>query len=618
VARVASAVTSARVSALRARRRRTPRRRVLALISSFAATAATLGTASSADATTLNCSADSNVPSLRTTGLTEAAADLVLTCTGGSPTGMGSDIPAQSFDLVADTQVTSRILAEPFAEPLLLLDEPGPGQQDPCQSVSGVCTNKGNDAGSGYYVYQGGTNVNVFQGKVSGNKVSFTNIPVDPPGAGASRVLRFTNLRLNMNALSAGRPVAAGPTQAVVTISSSGDLTLNVSNPIREVGWGQPAMGFGTLSADGSGPVGAGPALASCAAFDTTRVATLRYSEMFGTAFRPRNSATSATSPGALSDQNSPGNMYNSETQFFNHALFGNATRGTLGLAGLADHGTRLKATFNGVPPGVRLFVDTRATTTGANIAQLTADEAGAFSAAGGGAAITEVPLSQGSGTAVWEVLQGDPSAKDNLDGGVYITYPANLKTPGGTVTVSGDFAPTSANPNTSTGPIPSFGAHAATGPLFVVPPCGDNTAPVIASASATPSRFAIDPTSPGEVGVLAKAHKPAAQGTTFRFRVSEASRVLVTIARPRVGRKSGKKCAKSTRANRRKKKCTYYVRAGRFAITASAGANAYPFSGRIDNKNLKPAPYRVTLQASDTSKNRSAPRRFQIRIVKR
>lgn len=48
--------------------------------------------------------------------------------------------------------------------------------------------------------------------------------------------------------------------------------------------------------------------------------------------------------------QNIPGMLYNGES-FFSLAIPGSAP------AGLADFGTRFKAAFKSVPPGVRLFV---------------------------------------------------------------------------------------------------------------------------------------------------------------------------------------------------------------------------------------------------------------------
>src|SRR6185295_1004307 len=52
--------------------------------------------------------------------------------------------------------------------------------------------------------------------------------------------------------------------------------------------------------------------------------------------------------------QNIPGNIYNAESGFVYPPASGNGW-----TSGLADYGTRLKAVFNNVPAGVRIFVST-------------------------------------------------------------------------------------------------------------------------------------------------------------------------------------------------------------------------------------------------------------------
>jgi hypothetical protein len=101
----------------------------------------------------------------------------------------------------------------------------------------------------------------------------------------------------------------------------------------------------------------------------------------------------------------------------------------------------------------------------------------------------------------------------------------------------------------------------------------GDTTKPVILSASVRPKKFR------------------ARRGTTFRYRLSEAARVVFTIQR-----RKGKR----------------YVKATRFAKQSTAGANKRRFK-----KRLKPGRYRATLVATDAAKNRSKPKRLLFRIVR-
>jgi len=106
----------------------------------------------------------------------------------------------------------------------------------------------------------------------------------------------------------------------------------------------------------------------------------------------------------------------------------------------------------------------------------------------------------------------------------------------------------------------------------------GDTTAPVILSASLKPTRFRVP------------------RGTTFRYRLSEAARVVFTIQR-----RKGKR----------------YVQARRFAKQSKAGANTKKFSGRVGKKRLRPGRYRATLVATDSAGNRSKAKRLLFRVVR-
>jgi hypothetical protein len=62
------------------------------------------------------------------------------------------------------------------------------------------------------------------------------------------------------------------------------------------------------------------------------------------------------------------------------------------------------------------------------------------------GIGIAEIPLVNGTGTAVWEVVNTSPSSQDTLKFGVYTTFVANVAQnlpPPGTATVNLSFAPT-------------------------------------------------------------------------------------------------------------------------------------------------------------------------------
>src|SRR5205814_6068352 len=114
-----------------------------------------------------------------------------------------------------------------WSEALLLIDEPQPGSQFPCDQATGVCLAYGNGEGGGYY--GGGPqspnapqNRNVFQAPgPSGNSIIWPQIPVDSPGQGFTRTFRFTNLRVNASGLAPGTKITATVTATQLPITGS-------------------------------------------------------------------------------------------------------------------------------------------------------------------------------------------------------------------------------------------------------------------------------------------------------------------------------------------------------------------------------------------------------------
>jgi CSLREA domain-containing protein len=137
-----------------------------------------------------------------------------------------------------------------------------------------------------------------------------------------------------------------------------------------------------------------------------------------------------------------------------------------------------------------------------------------------------------------------------------------------------------------------------------------DDTRPRFLAASVKPKVFAV--LRRGASSARAK------KGTIFRYRLSEAARVTFRIDRVTRGRRVRGRCRKQTPANRGKRACKRYVRAGRLADTGEAGRNSKKFSGRIGKRALSPARYRATLVATDAGGNASAPKRLTFRIVRR
>jgi len=490
----------------------------LAVLAVFAGLAAAQG---SGGQTQLTCATNvTATPQLRAEGYTEATGDITITCTGGPNTAVGALIPAVNITIFLNTQVTSRLLGSSNqSEALLLIDEPGSNLLAPAvggnqpfgplapqticpnfsgnpvcsEFVSSVVATSGAFAGSAVNVAtnvaQGTTasvnGYNVFQGVVNANSVTWFGVPVLAPGtAGITRTFRFTNIRANASALSGGS--AAGATPVIASIAVSNTAALPITNPTPTIGFVQPGLSTAAKSAT---------AIQQCNSGTRLFTNTLTFTELFGTAFKTRvvptanivNGGQTYNSPnsgGGNGTQNIPGTVYNSESNFIQPNVSGNGW-----VAGLADFGTRLKATFNNVPTGMRIFVSVNNVKNGnagvtalanpfgdteiVSTAQLVNSETSldgnatggffpsvsastnATDSGGNNIPAAELAVTNGSATAVWEVVNTNPNQTESFRFGVYTTFTANVSQnspPAGTATVNMSFAPTPPVFTTSSG----------------------------------------------------------------------------------------------------------------------------------------------------------------------
>jgi hypothetical protein len=93
---------------------------------------------------------------------------------------------------------------------------------------------------------------------------------------------------------------------------------------------------------------------------------------------------------------------------------------------------------------------------------------------------------------------------------------------------------------------------------------------------------------------------------------------VKIAIRMARAGRRHGNRCVKPTAKLRRAKRCTRYVLKGTLRRSGKAGANAFPFSGRLGKRALKPGSYRAVIAATDAAHNAAKPVTLGFRIVRR
>jgi DNA-binding beta-propeller fold protein YncE len=162
--------------------------------------------------------------------------------------------------------------------------------------------------------------------------------------------------------------------------------------------------------------------------------------------------------------------------------------------------------------------------------------------------------------------------------------------------------------------PPPSPSPPARPSPL----PPQDTVAPTVSGLRLTPSRFRVarHPTRPA-ARVTARRLTP--RGSRLRFTLSERADVRILIEHARTGRRIGNRCQAPTRRLRDRPRCTRYQHAGTLTRSGlAAGANTFPFSGRIGGRPLAPGTYRATITATDRAGNHSTPTRATFTIVRR
>jgi len=427
------------------------------VVIALAVVALMTGFASTANAQAFACTASAAVPPLlRAEGLTELTGDIVLNCTGGTAPTAGGVIGVAANTGVANvavflgnTTVTSRLLdSSNTSEAVLLIDDPNTTANPTPISVAATPL-----AGCGLAnCTVGGANPNAFRGIVSGNSVTFIGIPIVPPGSTGSRIFRITNVRANATTVGAGPGGTPGQVQAYVSISGSTSIPLN--NPTQVIGFVQNGLTVVLRNAANDGTT-SGRSFAQCADNTGKSIrAHLRFTENFATAFKLRGDTT----------QTVPGAVYNTESGL---VIPGTTQVGALGTAatlGLADFGTRLRATFANIPAGTDVYVSTRnvgyAATKGAD---LVISETGAFVAAvpvdtyATLYGVVKVVSGGGSGVAVWEVTGNSNLTTDSYDFPIFIRAASYAPAVGVQGTVAGSFAPAPPAISASDGAKASF-----------------------------------------------------------------------------------------------------------------------------------------------------------------
>jgi len=104
--------------------------------------------------------------------------------------------------------------------------------------------------------------------------------------------------------------------------------------------------------------------------------------------------------------------------------------------------------------------------------------------------------------------------------------------------------------------------------------------------------------------------------GTIFSFSLNE--RAAVTFGFIQVLPQGGHNCLAKTNNKTQRKNCNITVTRGMLSFTGHSGANNVAFAGRISRTNkLKPGRYELTITATDSTGQRSAPVSLSFTIVK-
>jgi hypothetical protein len=385
----------------------------------------------------LSCAATAGVPNVsRAEGIAELMGDLILNCIGGTPTPPGKPIPEYTFTYTLNTNITSRRLPEApdLSEALLTIDEPFPVNPIPanvmvrsgspsqilCAPLGSHCTATGTGGTPNPYK----TQPNVFVGKQTGVNTLEWKVPIDPPVANSTRVIRITNVRADASKIGVASGLVPNSVQPIfelqgsptIALAGSGELAVGLVVPGA---WTSlyPSASIPQCEPHNAALLGG----SGTAAFDFS----VQVMENLAQDFRFRNYGTELFGPGfppALSEQNVPGFVYSTETGFYSPSLFTSAP--TLGLA---DFGTRIRVSLGSVPAGTHLFVPTTITLTGqygegspVGQLQLVQADSNGKSAAGyepiastaliGITPVAKASVSGSTAYAIYEVIYSDPN----------------------------------------------------------------------------------------------------------------------------------------------------------------------------------------------------------------
>jgi len=326
------------------------------------------------------CSIQNSTPTIvRVEGTTELIGDIILACTGGTPTASGQPIPVTNVTLTLNTNFTNRLIGGGYSDALLTIDEPYPSNpitrygtvtipaNQPAQSLCyasgaatpGSCNYLLGTGGGGYqtatdpYLQSNASTIYAGQ-QTAANQVTWSGVPIDPPGSnGATRFIRLTNIRAN--AAQLGLSSTMIPTQIVGFLAINPSENIVITNPQVSLAYIESGLVAPNVSLTLCGCTSHNASLLGgngTASFDRA----VQITEGSAEAFKRRNiglTINGTTAP-LTYPQNIPGVDYETETGFLPSPSTVSPPNYALSPA---DSGTRILLVFENVPLGVQVFL---------------------------------------------------------------------------------------------------------------------------------------------------------------------------------------------------------------------------------------------------------------------
>jgi hypothetical protein len=357
---------------------------------------------------------------------TELMGDIFLHCTyDGEKRNEGS--MSITVNLYVSTPITSRITAERVTEVVLF----EVGRAGATATTPGVMPRM---------------TINL---RGDGPEITFSGVHLGPIGPGETRVFQISNLRCDCSHVPRG---LAGMFPVWVFMTMTGAAIEDAQQQVAHV---RKGLDFEVRTADNTGRLpDAGFVASQSAALVEQRIVTLRFTEGFVNAFKPRLPIHGCSWNTHGQDPVSTG-----ESSSHCAAL---VTQSGVFEAGLADCGTRLEAEFSNLPAGTKLFVSVQ--DIGYERARLlewqSTSSPGALMMEGH--EVKEVSVENGRARAIWDYITPFYYQMQNvnvLEFAVFASIPSDATSRRlGTSTLQGGFAPAAvSSPHGPHTPIPLF-----------------------------------------------------------------------------------------------------------------------------------------------------------------